>query len=89
MIYSDKISNSCNQMNSKTFIFSPTSVSLSCLEAFVGTPEERKVLEKIILEWNARLSVSSLCSIWKKKRPERVTENLLFLVYNIESLKYA
>ena len=39
-----------------------------------------------ISEWNTRLSVSDLSSTWRKKRPDGVTENLLFLVYNIESL---
>jgi hypothetical protein len=73
-------------MNSRTFYFSPSCLSLSCLEPFAGTDVEKKVLGKILSEWNTRLSISSLCHGWKKERPAAVSENLLFLVYNIESL---
>ena len=34
----------------------------------------------------APFDIKNLCKSWKKKRPLRSIENLLFLVYNVESL---
>ncbi|CAF3901329.1 unnamed protein product [Rotaria sp. Silwood1] len=41
----------------------------------------------MIDEWNSRVSISNLCTIWKKQRPPNsLSENLLFLLYNCECL---
>src|ERR1700722_12482241 len=38
-------------------------------------------------EWNSKRCVSELCKKWKKDKPNNSKHNLLFLLYNVNSLK--
>lgn len=73
-------------MNSKSFHFSSPYLSPSVLDFFDGNAHEKESLKEMLLEWNERLSLSDMCGKWKKTRPTTHTQNLLFLVYNVEGL---
>ncbi|CAM4855057.1 unnamed protein product [Rotaria socialis] len=51
-----------------------------------GTPYEKKRINEILIEWNSRISISSMCKSWMKERPTVSSENLTFIVYNVEGL---
>ncbi|CAF2011208.1 unnamed protein product [Rotaria magnacalcarata] len=53
----------------------------------VEHPKKKKELYSMIHEWNRRVSISTLCTIWEKQRPSKLlSENILFLLYNCECL---
>ncbi|CAF3156341.1 unnamed protein product [Rotaria socialis] len=53
---------------------------------FNGSLKEKNTLSEIINEWNSRTSISQLCEQWKKTPPKSLKQNLLLLLYNVESL---
>lgn len=73
-------------MNSKTFYYSPSYISLSVIDSFEGTTYETKLVKEILTEWNLRIFISCIYKEWKKERPRSLKENLLALVYNVEGL---
>jgi hypothetical protein len=74
-------------MYNQNFKYAPATIDLNLSENFYGTSLEKKELVSMIDEWNGRISVSNLCTYWKKQRPmSSSSENLLFLLYNCECL---
>ncbi|CAF1501089.1 unnamed protein product [Rotaria magnacalcarata] len=53
---------------------------------FNGSLKEKSTLSEIVDEWNSRTSITQLCEQWKKTPPNSLKQNLLLLLYNVESL---
>ncbi|CAF4111994.1 unnamed protein product [Rotaria magnacalcarata] len=69
------------------FRYSPATIDFSFCNTFSRTSQEKKELYSMIHEWNRRVSISTLCTIWEKQRPSKLlSENILFLLYNCECL---
>ena len=72
-------------MNKNQFFFLNPFLNTSLCGNLVGTPQEKLSLLEMIKEWNARLSISSLCKQWKKDRPFRNnSSNLVILLFNVK-----
>lgn len=74
-------------MNNQDQSNKKNNVCFSLVDTFSGSTDEKKLIFNILNEWNNQSSLSSLCKLWEKRRPDSETENVIFLLYNCECLK--
>ncbi|CAF3697342.1 unnamed protein product [Rotaria socialis] len=91
-IQNDNIERCYTTMNEFLPILSSNLEAFQCIITkpvagnFNGSLKEKNTLSEIINEWNSRTSISQLCEQWKKTPPKSLKQNLLLLLYNVESL---
>jgi hypothetical protein len=73
-------------MSSNVFRYSLPYVKDEAIHSFIGSSREKSEVTQIIEEWNSRTCMSDLFKQWRKIRPKNTNFNLLFLLYNVNSL---
>jgi uncharacterized protein (UPF0147 family) len=73
-------------MANSVFRYSSPYLNDADSDTFTGTQKEKQILKQITNEWNTRTCMSDLNKSWCKAKPITKDPNLLFLLYNVNSL---